>query len=208
MGQDVIVGKLNRELAEPITSERQVVYILVETRKLLELAGMLDAYPQLVFFCNWAMHTTLDRPAARRMIEPFDVTIAATRRAPPNPTDLAANPEAMQEFVGQIVASFDVAGLRVFKEELERFFQSQLIDCPLLGDEGGWINFLRYYLGVIEDCPLKCQGNANVKTLLVRRVAADSYSDDAPVYLRLRWIWLHEDGTETTIVDSTLGSQR
>lgn len=39
-----IVEKLNRELNEPIREERQVVYILVEARKLLEQQGTLENF--------------------------------------------------------------------------------------------------------------------------------------------------------------------
>lgn len=206
MGQHIIVEKLNRELAEPITSERQVVYILVETRKLLELMGMLETYPQLTFFCNWAMHPTLDREPARRIIRLFDSTVVATRTSLPTLADIKANANAMQEHLGQICGPFEIAGFGVFKEELEKFFDRQGIDCPLLQDQKKWIRFLGYYSSVVEDCPLKCQDDstAHVETLLVRKLAADSCSTDTQAYLYLQWSWVHDDGTETPIVNSTL----
>lgn len=37
MARHAIIEKLDRELQEPMTSERQVVYLLVEIRKLIEL---------------------------------------------------------------------------------------------------------------------------------------------------------------------------
>jgi hypothetical protein len=39
-----IISKLRAELATPISSERQVVYILVELRKLLEIGGEKQKY--------------------------------------------------------------------------------------------------------------------------------------------------------------------
>ncbi|MGP8247744.1 MAG: hypothetical protein ACLQVN_24935 [Bryobacteraceae bacterium] len=207
MGRPVIIEKLNRELSEPITSERQVVYILVETRKLVELLGLKHEYRQLIFFCDWAMHPILDRRTARMIIEPFDTTVAATMSLPPRPDDLAANPNAMQDYIANIAASFDMAGFETFKEELERFYRSQQINCDLVQNQKEWLRFLGYYSGVIEDCPLECRDNsmAHVKALLLRKVPAGSYSDDSRIMLRLQWIWVHEDGSQTSIVNTTLG---
>ena len=222
MAHHVIVEKLNRELAEPINSERQVVYILAETRKLLELAGMRERFPQLTFFCNWAMHPTLDRGPAEQIIGLFDGTVAATRTGLPTLAELEANPNAMLEHVSKLCSTFDIVGFGEFKKELERFFSEQGIDCHLLQGQKEWTRFLGYYSDVIEDCPLKYQDGRmsavrksrigpgkrqsplHVRTLLVRKAATDSYSNENQVSLRLEWRWVHDDGTETTIIDSTL----
>lgn len=60
-----IWSKLRRELNEPISSERQVVYILVELRKLLELSGSDEHFPALNFYCDWALHAVLDQEGAQ-----------------------------------------------------------------------------------------------------------------------------------------------
>ncbi|MGA2116637.1 MAG: hypothetical protein ABSH56_18000 [Bryobacteraceae bacterium] len=207
MGQHIIVQKLNRELSEPIASERQVVYILVETRKLVELLGLRDEYAKLIFFCDWAMHPILDRPPARAIIKPFDTTVAAARALPPTPEDLSADPGAMRDYIAKVAASFNMAGFGTFKEELERFYRSQQIDCRLVQDQKEWLRFLGHYSAVIEDCPLKCLGSsmAHVKELLVRKVAGYSYSDDCRIMLQLQWVWVRDDGSEASIVNTTLG---
>jgi hypothetical protein len=191
---------------EPITSERQVVYILVETRKLLELLGLKDVYPQLMVFCDWVVHPTLDRKPARQIIKPFDISVVAARRRPITETELEANPNAMQEFLGDISGTFDMAGFVGFKEELERFYRSQQITCCLVRNQKEWLKFLGYYTSVIEDCPLKCKDNTmvHVRTLLVRKVAANSYFDESKVRLNLEWIWVRPDGRESVLLNSTL----
>ena len=205
MGRDIIVEKLNRELTETITSERQVVYILVETRKLLELMGMREDYPQLCFFCDWAMHPTLDRVPAQRVIKLFDRPVVAQRTSPPTLADIQADPDAMQKYFGEVCSAFDLIGFGGFKAQIEAFYERQKVDCGLLQREEEWIRFLGYYSSVIEDCPLKCQGDAvYVRTLIVRKVPADSYSTESQVNLCLQWIWVHDDGTETPIINSTL----
>src|SRR5260370_38281246 len=73
MSQHAIEKKLNRECKEPIATERQVVYILAEIRKLLELENAKDRYPALNFYCNWALHSRISKSAeAQRIVEIFD----------------------------------------------------------------------------------------------------------------------------------------
>lgn len=43
-----LINKIREELLQPIASERQVVYLLVECRKLLEMEGVLDRYSRCV----------------------------------------------------------------------------------------------------------------------------------------------------------------
>jgi hypothetical protein len=47
-----IVHKLTEELAQNINSERQVVYILIEIRKLLEKEEALEKFPDLKLCCD------------------------------------------------------------------------------------------------------------------------------------------------------------
>ncbi len=44
MARHAIIEKLDRELREPIATERQVVYILVEIRKLMERNNDTEKY--------------------------------------------------------------------------------------------------------------------------------------------------------------------
>jgi hypothetical protein len=76
-----IVEKLRGELRERIYSERQVVYILAELRKLMELEsiGRIEAgapadnsYFALKFYCDWAVHVRLDQSGARRIVQRFN----------------------------------------------------------------------------------------------------------------------------------------
>jgi hypothetical protein len=61
--KDVIRDKLRLELAKPITEEGQVVYVLSLIRKILEVEkGKNDRkYQKLKFYCDWALHTEIDR---------------------------------------------------------------------------------------------------------------------------------------------------
>src|SRR5689334_22719679 len=73
MARNSIVDKLHPELQRPIEAEIQVVYILVELRKLLEHDGKKHAYPVLNFYANWVVHTKLSAsPVADRIVRLFD----------------------------------------------------------------------------------------------------------------------------------------
>ncbi len=70
--KDDIVAKLNRELDEEIVSERQVVYILVEARKLLEQQRTLDSFRAFKLCGDWAVHPKLRGPDSQLVLKYFD----------------------------------------------------------------------------------------------------------------------------------------
>lgn len=61
MGQIEILEKLNRELGKDIHEECQVIYILSRIRKYLEIKNQKSQYKHLNFYCNWALHSKIDR---------------------------------------------------------------------------------------------------------------------------------------------------
>ncbi len=56
--QDDIVRKLRAELERGISTEAQVVYVLVKIRKLLDLTRD-QGYATLRLCCNWVVHVEL-----------------------------------------------------------------------------------------------------------------------------------------------------
>ena len=57
-----IIEKLNEHvLGDGLRSEAGVVYLLVQLAKLVEREHLRDAYPHLMFYRNWAVHSRLDR---------------------------------------------------------------------------------------------------------------------------------------------------
>jgi Tat protein secretion system quality control protein TatD with DNase activity len=71
MKQD-ITSKLNIELDQEITSERQVVYILVEARKLLEQQETLHDFRAFKLCSDWAVHPKLTRKNSQTILKHFD----------------------------------------------------------------------------------------------------------------------------------------
>ena len=56
-----ILEKLNCALSGAITEECHVVYILSRIRKILETNGQKAKYRYLNFYCNWSLHSLIDR---------------------------------------------------------------------------------------------------------------------------------------------------
>ena len=61
MGEKDLRVKLGEELDKEIHEEIQVIYILSRIRKLLETKNFPSKYKHLNFYCNWALHTKIDR---------------------------------------------------------------------------------------------------------------------------------------------------
>jgi hypothetical protein len=72
MTRPSILKKLDQELRLDIETERQVVYILAELRKVLEQANEIHDYFALDFYCSFALHTVMDRAGAQRILQRFD----------------------------------------------------------------------------------------------------------------------------------------
>jgi hypothetical protein len=63
-----ILSKLKSELQQEITSERQIVYILVQIRKLINTVELAKKFEALKLHCDWVLHTALDKQSARRLL--------------------------------------------------------------------------------------------------------------------------------------------
>jgi hypothetical protein len=157
-----ILTKLAAELADPINSERQVVYVLVELRKLIELNADGPHYPSLKFHCDWAAHALLKGPPAQEIVRLFD-----------RHQEVYESPSATPERAEFVSAR---PGL----------------DGSIPNDDDKWAAFLSYYVRVIEDCPLKCISQGlryvdevvlNVLKLLPTRALANGFQ------LAIEWSW-------------------
>jgi hypothetical protein len=186
-----IIGKISLELGEPITTERQVVYILVEIRKILEGREDEDPdpYESLRLYCNWVVHTGLDNKFAKTIVREADVLYPRL-------------------ITGQLTEEEQV-GLRkrysfiTFRQEIDRFLTENNID-PFTDE--AWNAFVVCFLRVIHDCPLsfknKNSGLTNVDEvrLISELTAGRYYLGSLPPI-----IWsLHYDSKQKFMVTANL----
>jgi hypothetical protein len=139
--QSAIIAKLKRELAEPISTERQVVYVLVEIRKLLEVTGSQAKYDALWFHASWAVHPTMNKGVAAKLLEYFDAAYPLLKDK-----ELYELPSDLNHAITDAIA------LRHFQRQLKDFLVQHDLSTSIV--ERQWTAFLRLYASVIEDCPL------------------------------------------------------
>jgi|ERR1035437_2645921 hypothetical protein len=186
MGRTAIEEKLTHHLSSkgPLTESR-VVYILVETRKLLELQDELDRYSTLRFFCDWALHTELSRAGAQRILRLFDEAyplICSNQVLPPN--------------LEREIA--DTTNLKQFKDEFAEVLAAYGLPNTIVTNR--WPTFLQSYTAVIEDCPLTVAGTKlhNIKSVTLHKINARPGRRKKhrawPMCL-LRWICFAKDAT-------------
>lgn len=189
-----IVAKLSAELLLDLASERQIVYILVETRKLLELGGVKENFPTLTFCCDWAVHPKLQGRFAQQVIKYFD-----------DYQDIFENKGVMpQDYdFGDL---FRITKHVDFRNQLIAFLEANGVDCRRLGDDTYWARFVRLYSAVIEDCPLEVKATGlsicHVAKVLVSALPPDSPFRKIVGGLVLRWVWTDRAGKTLNTIDS------
>jgi hypothetical protein len=158
MARNTIVRKLQDALSDAVDSECKVVYILAETRKLLETYPP-DPLPfALKLYCHWALHIDLDcRCTTLPFLEKVEafaakvlagkVTIVAGLKMFRDITE----PKMFREFI-----FFDT-----FKEQFRQLLQAYNLPTAVCDEDSRWHEFLTHYAGVIEDGSLSCKANAS-----------------------------------------------
>lgn len=176
MSEEAIVGKLRTQLQEKVVSECQVVYILVEIRKLLVLHNQRTAFDILNLHCNWAVHISLDRDAAQNLI--IELNHSYSR--------LNTGEKAEQGFKGMWnYLSFDR-----FRKQLRAFLSLHHLPTEICG-AALWQKFLHYYSLVIQDCPLECSGSDNADHLRFDKIVLSASTvtnvSKAGNYVQITW---------------------
>lgn len=186
-----ITEKLNREVKQQVTSERQVVYILVEIRKLLEIEGQADVYPSLRFHCDWVVHTALHGPQAQQIVRVFDknqqlIDHMSTEASKPKEEP----PAPSMDFLGELQ---DIMRLDFFRADLARFLETLGIDSRLTDEDERWMSFLGNFVRVVQDCPLRCigQGLKFTEEVVLRAVyLSEEFRKTHGFVLAIQWEWV------------------
>ena len=169
--EDELLRKIREQLEQGISTECQVVYLLVEIRKLLDRKRTDCAqYGSLRLYCNWAVHVELSKAQAQEIVKKADQLYSKLIKAIPI-TEEEKN-DCRRVFT-----------LEIFKDELNRFLSENELE-PLPDAE--WNDFLTSFLNVIEDCPLVCRAQrANVgeidEVVLIKEMGDASRTPNATV---------------------------
>jgi hypothetical protein len=148
-----IISKLTAELDRGVASEVQVVYLLAGIRKIIERDKIRDQYPDLNFQCDWALHSSLDRAAAKAILREFDAAHALLR----GNIKLRNLPPALRSEIERI------SEMRSFEQELSQFLATYGLPPLTNNRPDGWAHFLHLYAKVVEDIPLVVSSPAVAK---------------------------------------------
>jgi hypothetical protein len=141
-----LIEKLNRLLTDRATfSEAEVIYFLVESRKLLDRKREdgENVFPLVRFYADWSVHTEKDRHLASidAIVEQLVTSAASTSEA-----SAAYVPERLQPHV-------DFIYMAALREELRAYLQRFGIADPF-SDDAVWNAFVTSLTAVLQDQPI------------------------------------------------------
>jgi hypothetical protein len=144
MSKPEIIRKLAEELDRGITTEVQVVYVLAGVRKLIERDHIENRYADLRFHCDWALHSSMSRAAAKAILRQFDAAYPLLRDS-----------GKLHELPSELRYEIDrISKMRSFNKELAEFLDAYGLPPLTKNRPDGWTHFLHLYTKVIEDIPL------------------------------------------------------
>lgn len=198
MSRPDIVQKLTNLIEGGVNDESKVVYLLAETRKLLETYPPPTPPLSLKLYCHWALHIDLTKPNTTlpllRQIDEFIDSVYGS-----------AKPDRHLE--NQTFHELRV--LSTFRTELRGFLATYGIPVSLCDDDEQWRTFLRHYSGVIQDGTLSCEAAKakdlkHVDSVVFKRGRMREWPDRCEAYLPfdLDWTVNLKDGNKLTVSTS------
>jgi hypothetical protein len=176
--RDELVRKIQYVLERRITTEMEVVYLLVELRKLMDREEYKD--PILRMFCNWVVHTALENKTdgSTLILREFDDFIAEVYERQ------------------RSLARFEHISFGAFREALTRCFQHFGLSVSFLQTLPEWKTFFGLYALVVSECPIAF--TASKKPLkYIKRVELQGVARGVPIkdWPMLEWRLTFHDGT-------------
>ena len=210
MAQSEIIRKLNERLTRlPITEEETAVYVLTQARKLLEIdlaqrkeaARRLgqplapSAYQTLGFYCNWAVHISLDKTPAQEFMNKVMSILTLS----------ASHTEAKHRELDGLLT------MQSFRDELRRLLVANHIHDAICTEENNWGRFLDAYSRVVHDTKLILRSNPTpigplnlaVETVTVESVPGAGFAPNRP--FPMNWMIAYADGRNARLEFSQHG---
>jgi hypothetical protein len=191
MTENSIVAKLRIILSSAVDSEWKVVYILAESRKLLETYPPDPVPFALKLYCHWALHVDLESPRTTlpflEQVDGFAASVLAGTKDP------LAEHRMLREFVF----------LNTFRQQFKQFLQIYGLPTEVCDDDSRWHEFLTHYAGVIEDGSLSCKAKVNslklVSEVVFTKGRASASWEESLLPFYLTWTIVLLDGRKLTV---------
>jgi hypothetical protein len=176
--KDELIQKIQNVLNKRINTEAQVVYLLVEVRKLMDRDQYKDSV--LRTFSNWIVHTSLDNPSegSAFILGEFD--------------HLFAELHERQKKTDQLTH----ISLGAFREALAQFFAHYGLTTRLLANLSEWKRFSSLYCSIVSECPIVFTAS-KAKLKYIRQVELTRISPGIVVkeWPIVQWRLTFQDGT-------------
>ena len=143
MGRVEILEKLDIFLQKhlPFTEECQIVYLLVEIRKVLDQENNRK-YPILRFYCNWSVHTEKDpTDEIRAIMNDIYRDVVAQIQKP-------ALASSKMKIVGFMY-------MEDLQKEIGKFLQEYNLPISLTSNQSNWLALVKLLVKVLSDQPIK-----------------------------------------------------
>jgi hypothetical protein len=194
MAPNSIVRKLIPILSERMDSECKVVYVLAQTRKLLDARSHTPHPFALRMHCNWALHVGLNQPkTALPFLHRVETYVESVLARTSNFTE---ENRMMRDFVF----------LDTFKDQFKQFLDQQGLPTAICDENERWRDFVTHYAGVIEDGSISCTapGLETVKKVVFTK-GRSIPGVDGQLPFRLMWT-IHLRDERTLSVEAAASS--
>jgi hypothetical protein len=135
--RDELLKKIAGTLTDGTNAEKDVVYLLVEIRKLMDRDKFLD--PVIRSFTNWVVHVELgqEHEGTTDLLKEFDEVVRLRK----------------EENRGSLFPPH--CSFENFRRNLGCLFDTYALPSKLIENERSWMTFARLYSLVVSDCPIK-----------------------------------------------------
>ena len=137
-------NKLNKYLSahETFCNEAQVMYILIETRKLIEHEDDNTKNRILKFYCDWVAHIKKDRVSSAMKDVVRDLYLSAK------------NQIEYPYSINNRSKTSDFAYMIDFGNETKLFYEQNRINTEFIDDNNKWNNFISILVKILENQPV------------------------------------------------------
>jgi hypothetical protein len=172
---DELLRKIQHVLDRRITNEKQVVYLMVELRKLMDRENYRD--PVLRTFSNWVVHTSLSYPkeGSTFLLNEFDHLMAEIFEHRKKSNQL------------------EHVSLTEFRVALHRFFQQFGLVGNFVKNGADWKTFIQLYCSIVSECPIVFTASKN-KLKYIKQLELTGASRFHKEWKSVDWLLTFHDG--------------
>lgn len=183
---DQIINKLNEHILNGVTREADVIYLLVQIRKILDREKLKTEYPFLDLYCDWVLHTDISSKKNQQILGKINLAVAALED--PDGMDYA-------DALDNLNKAISLDGLY---GDMQKIFQAKKIDESIFGREN-WQKFGELLFEILRDIPLIASGKQLLSEFSIAEAVDISHS------FRIR-IKLPDDRIYSAPMASVVGS--